>query len=66
MADQWLVRIDDSTGPLYLYENDVFPVLVPHAEDAATFTNAAAKRELRRLGYSNARVVRQHEELRPR
>jgi hypothetical protein len=64
MADQWLIRIDESDGPLYLYENEVMPVLVQHAGDAATFTNAAAKRELRKLGYSNARVVRRHEELR--
>jgi hypothetical protein len=64
MGDSWIVKVDDETGPLYLYENDVMPVLVQRPEDAATFTNAAARRALAKLGYSNARAVRRHEELR--
>jgi hypothetical protein len=65
MSDTWIIRIDESDGPLYLYElSRLGPVLIQHAEDAATYSHARAKQELRKLGYSNARVVRRFEELR--
>ena len=64
MGDRWLVRVDEEDGPKYLCEFDSsLTVLVPWPEDAMTFTNAGAKRAIRKLGIQ-ARAVRQFEEIR--
>lgn len=50
MADAWIVRYDEGDETLYLLENGPIEVWVRYPEDAAKFTNAGAKREVRKLG----------------
>jgi len=61
--DAWLVRLDEDE-PLYVYELAPFPVLVKHPEDAASFTNAAARRAMRVFDGQKVTIVRRFEELR--
>lgn len=50
MGDAWIVRRDEDGETVYLLENDLVEMWVEDPARAATFTNAAAKREVRKLG----------------